>query len=62
MKKINEERMKITEMSMLLWVSGVTREGRISNIRIRGAVKVAAISKKTQETRLRQHGCVIKRN
>ena len=59
-KKVNEKRMNVTEM--LSWMSGVTRRDRIPNTRIRGAVKVAELSKKVQEARLRWYGHLLRRD
>ncbi|XP_063872421.1 uncharacterized protein LOC135106914 [Scylla paramamosain] len=61
-KKVNEKRMEVTEMRMLLWMCGVAREDRFNNTRIRGTVKVGEISKKTQEARLRWYGHVMRRD
>ena len=61
-KKVNEKRMNVAEMKMLRWMSGVTRRDRIPNTRIRGTVKVAELSKKVQEARLRWYGHVLRRD
>ena len=61
-KKVNEKRMDVAEMKMLRWMSGVTRRDRISNTRIRGTVKVAEMSKKVQEARLRWYGHLLRRD
>ena len=47
---------------MLRWLSGVTRRDRIPNKRIRGTVKVAELSKKVQEVRLRWYGDILRRD
>ena len=60
-KKANETRMNVTEMRMLRWMCGVSREGRIRNENIRGSVKVTELSKKMQEVRLRWYGHVMRR-
>ena len=61
-KKVNEKRMNVAEMKMLIWMSGVTRRDRIPNTRIRETVKVAELSKKVQEARLRWYGHVLRRD
>ena len=61
-KKVNEKRMNVAEMKMLGWMSGVTRRDRIPNTRIRGTVKVAELSRKVQEARLRWYGHVLRRD
>ena len=61
-KKVNEKRMNVAERKMLRWMSGVTRRDRIPNMRIRGTVKVAELSKKVQEARLRWYGHVLRRD
>ena len=59
-KKVNERRLEVAEMRMLRWMCGVTREDRISNVRIRGTLKVVEVSKKMQEARLRWYGHVMR--
>ena len=61
-KKAQEERLNVTEMKMLRWMSGVTKVDRIRNERIRGTVKVIEISKKVQERRLQWYGHVMRRD
>ena len=51
----------LVEMRMLRWMSGVTKLDRIRNERIRGTTKVGEISKKVQESRLKWHGHVLRR-
>ena len=46
---------------MLGWMSGVPKVDRISNERIRGAMKVGEISKKVQESRLKWYVHVLRR-
>ena len=60
-KKVNEKRMNVAEMKMLRGMSGVTRRDRIPNTRIRGSLKVAELSKKVQQARLRWYGQVLRR-
>ena len=60
-KKAQEKRLEVTEMRMLRWMCGVTRQDRIRNERIRGTTKVTEISKKVQERRLQWYGHVMRR-
>ena len=60
-KKANETRMNVTEMRMLRWMCGVSREDRIRNENIRGSVKVTELSKKMQEVRLKWYGHMMRR-
>ena len=59
MKKVNEKRMDVAEMKMLRWLF---RRDRISNMWIRGTVKVAEVSKKVQEARLIWNGHILRRD
>ena len=43
-------------------MSGVTRRDGIPNTRIRGTVKVAELSRKVQEARLRWYGHILRRD
>ena len=61
-KKVNEKRMNVAEMKMLRWMSGVTRRDRIPNTRIRGTAKMAKLSKKVQEARLRWYDHILRRD
>ena len=61
MKKANETRMNVTEMRMLRWMCGASKEDRIRNENIRGSVKATELSKKMQEVRLRWYGHVMRR-
>ena len=61
-KKVNVKRMNVAEMKMLRGMSGVTRRDRIPNARIRGTVKVAELSKKVQEAKLRWYGHILRRD
>ena len=47
-KKAQEKKLDVAEMSMLRWMSGVTKVDRIRNERIRGTTKVGQISKRRQ--------------
>ena len=60
-KKAQEKKLDVAEMRMLRWMSGVTKMDRIRNERIRGTTKVGEISKKVQESRLKWHGHVLRR-
>ena len=62
MKKLNERKMEVTEMKMLRWMCGVTRNDRIRNEYIRGTTKVTEITNKIQEARLRWYGHVRRRD
>ena len=61
MKKAQEKKLDVAEMSMLRWMSGVTKLDRIRNERIRGTTEVGEISKKVQESRLKWYGHVLRR-
>jgi len=51
-KKI-EQRISVTEMRMLRWMNGVTREDRIRNKYVRGSIGVVSIVDRMRENRLR---------
>ena len=55
-KKAQEKKLDVAEMSMLRWMSGVTKLDRI-----RGTAKVGEIFKKVQESRLKWYGHVLRR-
>ena len=57
----SKEKLDVAEIIMLRWMSGVTKLDRIRNERIRGTTKVGEISKKVQESRLKRHGHVLRR-
>ena len=61
MKKAQEQRLDVTEMKMLRWMSGVTRMDKIRNQYVRGSAKVTEASKKIQEYRLRWFGHLSRR-
>ena len=61
MKKTEENKLDVTEMKMLRWMSGVTRRDKVRNEYIRGSVKVTEVSKKVQEARLRWYGHLERR-
>ena len=61
MKKAQEKKLDVAEMTMLRWMSGVTKLDGIRNERIRGTTKVGEISKKVQESRLTWYGHVLRR-
>ena len=48
-KKAQEKKLDVAEMSMLRWMSGVTKRERIRNESIRGKTKVVEISKKCRK-------------
>ena len=60
-KKTQEKKLDVAEMTMLRWMSGVTKLDRIRNERIRGTTKVGEISKKVHESRLMWYGHVLRR-
>lgn len=60
-KKTHEQKLSTTEMRMLRWAGGVTLKDRIRNEHIRGSFKVAPISNKISESRLRWYGHVMRR-
>ena len=45
-KKAQQKKLDVAEMSMLRWMSGVTKMDKIRNERIRGTTKVGEILKK----------------
>ncbi|KAJ8715872.1 hypothetical protein PYW08_013157 [Mythimna loreyi] len=49
----HKQSLRVTEMNMLRWMSGVSRKDRIKNSRIRGSLQVRDIADKLQEGRLR---------
>ena len=61
LKKAQEQKLDVTEMKMLRWMSGVTRMDRVQNRYIRGSTKVMEASKKVQESRLRWFGHLKRR-
>ncbi|XP_059048811.1 uncharacterized protein LOC131844043 [Achroia grisella] len=54
------QKLHTTEMKMLRWSSGVTRLDRVRNEYIRGSFKVAPITEKLTESRLRWYGHVMR--
>ena len=61
LKGQQEQKMGVTEMRMLRWMSGHTRKDKLRNGYIRGKVGVAPIEEKMTETRLRWFGHVQRR-
>ena len=57
-KKVFEQRMEVTEMRMLRWMCGKTMLDRIRNQEFRETLRVAPISAKMRENRLRWFGHV----
>ena len=57
-KKVFEQRMEVTEMPMLRWMCGKTMLDRIRNQEFRETLRVAPISAKMRENRLRWFGHV----
>ncbi|KAL4135686.1 hypothetical protein QTP88_007282 [Uroleucon formosanum] len=56
-----EQSMNVTEMRMLRWMSGVTRENIINNEYVRVSIGVASIVDKVRENKLRWLGHVMRR-
>ena len=48
-KKAHEKRLDMAEMIMLRWLCGVMKKDMIKNERIRGTVKIVALSKKSRK-------------
>ena len=61
LKKTHEQKLHTTEMRMLRWSGGVTLKDRVRNQYIRGTFKVAPITDKIKESRLRWFGHVMRR-
>ncbi|XP_047543303.1 uncharacterized protein LOC125075640 [Vanessa atalanta] len=61
-KKTHVQKLHNAEMKMLRWSGGVTRLDKIKNEYIRGSFKVAPISDKLTESRLRWYGHVMRRD
>ncbi|KAJ8715501.1 hypothetical protein PYW07_009983 [Mythimna separata] len=55
------QELRVNEMKMLRWMSGVTRSDRIRNSFIRGSLGVRDVGKKLQECRLRWYGHIMRR-
>ncbi|KAF3627786.1 hypothetical protein FXO37_29679 [Capsicum annuum] len=55
------QKLKVTEMRMLCWMCGLTREDRVRNEIIRGKVRVASVEDKMRKGRLRWFGHVMRR-
>ncbi|XP_050673484.1 uncharacterized protein LOC126971305 [Leptidea sinapis] len=60
-KKTHEQKLHTTEMRMLRWAGGVTLKDKVESKYIRGSFKVAPITDKISETRLRWYGHVMRR-
>ncbi|XP_063358836.1 uncharacterized protein LOC134648275 [Cydia amplana] len=60
-KKAHEQKLHVAEMKMLRWAAGVTRLDKVKNEYIRGSYKVAPITNKVTESRLRWYGHVMRR-
>ena len=57
-KKVFEQRMDVTEMHILRWMCGNTMMNRIRNQKFKEKLRVALLSAKTRENRLRWFGHV----
>ncbi|XP_037789460.1 uncharacterized protein LOC119584914 [Penaeus monodon] len=60
--KVEERKLDVAEMKMLRWMVGVPKMDCVRNNYIRGSLKVTEISKNVQESRLRWHGHLLRRN
>ena len=60
-KRKDEDRLDVTEMRMLRWQCGLTRKDKVRNEHVRGTLKVAPISTKVKENRLRWYGHIKRR-
>ncbi|XP_063623124.1 uncharacterized protein LOC134795222 [Cydia splendana] len=61
-KQAHEQKLHVNEMKMLRWAAGVTRLDKVRNEHIRGSYKVAPITDKIQESRLRWYGHIMRRD
>ncbi|KAJ8723102.1 hypothetical protein PYW08_003014 [Mythimna loreyi] len=57
----HKQSLRVTEMNMLRWMSGVSRKDRTKNSRIQGSLQVRDIADKLQEGRLRWYGHVLRK-
>ncbi|KAJ8737759.1 hypothetical protein PYW08_000354 [Mythimna loreyi] len=57
----HKQSLRVTEMNMLRWMSGVSRKDRIKSSRIRGSLQVRDIADILQEGRLRWYGHVLRK-
>ena len=60
-KVSQEARLDATEMRMLRWACGITLKDRVRNEHIRGSLKIAPVSMKIKESRLRWYGHLRRR-
>ncbi|XP_061715960.1 uncharacterized protein LOC133524124 [Cydia pomonella] len=60
--KHHEQKLHTCEMKMLRWAAGVTRLDKVHNEHIRGSYKVAPITDKIKESRMRWYGHVMRRD
>ena len=61
-KEGTRKKMTVADMRMLRWMCIVTEKDKIRNELIEGTVKVADISSKMQERRLKWYGHVMRRD
>lgn len=61
-RKADTQKLHVAEMNMLRWPGGVTCLDKVRNEYIRGSFKVADISLKLRENRLRWYGHVMRRD
>ncbi|XP_061724459.1 uncharacterized protein LOC133530538 [Cydia pomonella] len=61
-KKVHEQKLHVAEMKMLRWAGGVTRLDKVRNEYVLGSFKVAPITEKLKESRMRCYGHVLRRD
>jgi len=61
-KKTQAQSLMVTEMKMIRWMCGYTRQDRVRNIVIRERVGVAPLEEKLREARLRWFGHIKRRS
>ena len=60
--KSKEKSLEVNEMRMLCWMCGVTKKDDIRKEHVRGSVKVAPVTKKITEKRLKWYGHIKRRD
>ena len=60
-RRSDEKRLDVTEMRMLRWAFGITRRDQVRNEHIRGSMRIAKISNRVKESRLRWFGHLRRR-
>ena len=51
-----ESRLEVNDMRILRWMCGVRKRDKIRNEHVRGSVKVASVTKKITDKRLKRYG------